>query len=158
MSRDMLEASITAGESGPVIVLSGEADQTCAWQLNALINGQISDGVRQLTIDLSGLRFADTASIRTLVLAAKALKERNGDLVLLHPQQPVARTLALTGADQLITIRATVNGVPQPAPHLAAFDKVSTVAGVRTGRTGSRRSARSHRCPLAGLCIPAPVN
>ncbi|HEX6526324.1 MAG TPA: STAS domain-containing protein [Streptosporangiaceae bacterium] len=112
MSRDMLEASVTAGEFGPVIVLSGESDQTCAGQLNALINGQISDGVRQLTIDLSGLRFADSASIRTLVLAAKALKERNGDLVLLHPQQPVARTLALTGADQLITIRAIVNGTP----------------------------------------------
>ncbi len=127
MSRDMLEASVTAGECGPVIALSGEADQTCAGRLNALINGQISDAVRQLTIDLSGLRFVDTASIRTLVLAAKTLKEHNGDLVLLHPQPPVARTLALTGADQLITIRATIHGMPLPATRLAAFDKLSTI-------------------------------
>ena len=32
-----LTAWVAAGESGPVIVLSGEADLTCAGQLSALI-------------------------------------------------------------------------------------------------------------------------
>lgn len=110
MTQGRLEASVAAGESGPVIMLTGEADLTCAGQLNALITGQLAGGVRQLTIDVSGLRFADSASIRTLVLAARTLKERDGRLVLLRPQQPVARMLALVGADQLITIRAVGTG------------------------------------------------
>jgi anti-sigma B factor antagonist len=101
----MLEASVEAGEYGPVIVLAGEADLTCQEQLGALITGQLAGGIRQLTIDVSGLRFADSASIRTLSLAARTLKERGGSLVLLDPQRPVARVLALMGVDQMVTIR-----------------------------------------------------
>lgn len=105
MAEGMLQASVAAGESGPVIVLAGEADLTCADRLDALITGQLAGGTRQLTIDVSGLRFADSASIRTLVLAARTLTERGGSLVLLDPQKAVARVLALLGADQMVTIR-----------------------------------------------------
>jgi anti-sigma B factor antagonist len=104
VAEDMLRTSVEAGESGPVIVLAGEADQTRADQLGALIAEQLAGGTRQMTIDLSGLRFADSASIRALVLAARTLTERGGSLVLLDPQQSVARVLALLGADQMITI------------------------------------------------------
>ena len=105
VAQGTLEASVAAGESGPVIVLTGEADMTCAEQLSELLTGQLAGGTRHLTIDLSGLRFADSASIRMLVLAARALKERDGSLVLLHPQRPVAKVLALLGAEQMITIQ-----------------------------------------------------
>jgi anti-anti-sigma factor len=101
----MLQTSVTAGRSGPVIMLSGEADLTCAAQLSALITAQLSGGTRQLTIDASGLRFADSAAIRVLVLAARTVKERGGNLVLLRPQRSVARTLALLGTEHMFTIR-----------------------------------------------------
>jgi anti-sigma B factor antagonist len=105
MAKGMLEASVTAADSGPVIVLAGEADLTCADQLGALIAGQLAREIRQLTIDISGLRFADSASIRTLALAARTLAERGGSLVLLEPQPSVARVLALLGVDQMVTIQ-----------------------------------------------------
>jgi anti-anti-sigma factor len=107
-----LTAQVAAGESGPVIVLSGEADLTTAGQLSALITAQLAGGAQQLTIDVADLRFADSASIRTLLLAAKTLRDRGGSLVLLRPQQPVARVLALTGAEQMFTIRGEINGEP----------------------------------------------
>ena len=90
-----------------MVVLSGEADFTCLAALTAVINGQLSGGTRWLTIDVSELRFADTASIRELILAAKAMRKRSGTLVLLHPQRPVARVLALLGADHMFTIRTS---------------------------------------------------
>lgn len=111
--QGMLTAQVAAGETGPVIVLSGEADLTTVAQLSALIAAQLAGGTGQLTIDVSGLRFADSASIRTLVLAARTLRERGGSLVLLRPQQPVARVLALTGADQIFTIREETHGEPE---------------------------------------------
>ncbi len=40
--QGMLKASVAAGESGPVIMLSGEADLTTAAQLSALITAQLS--------------------------------------------------------------------------------------------------------------------
>ena len=106
----MLRASVAAGMSGPVVILSGETDLTSAGQLSALIAAQLSGGTRQLTVEVSGLRFADTASIRTLVLAAKTLKERGGSLVLLRPQQTIARMLDLLGAAQMFTIREEIHG------------------------------------------------
>jgi anti-anti-sigma factor len=112
----MLEASVAAGESGPVIMLAGEADLTCATELSELVAAQLSGGTRQLTIDVSELRFADSASIRVLVLAARTLTERGGSLVLLDPQQPVARVLALLGADQMVTIRGNTDATPGPQP------------------------------------------
>lgn len=42
MTQGMLEASVTVGESGPVIVLTGEADLTCAEQLSKLLAGQLA--------------------------------------------------------------------------------------------------------------------
>lgn len=109
-----LRASVAAGVSGPVVVLSGEADLTCAGQLSALITTQLCGGTRQLTVDVSGLRFADTASIRTLVLAAKTLKERGGSLVLLRPRKPLVRMLDLLGAAPMFTIQVASQGEPGP--------------------------------------------
>jgi len=106
----MLRASVAAGISGPVVILSGETDLTSAGQLSALIAAQLSGGTRQLTVEVSGLRFADTASIRTLVLAAKTLNKRGGSLVLLRPQQTIARMLDLLGAAQMFTIREEIHG------------------------------------------------
>jgi anti-sigma B factor antagonist len=109
-----LTASVAAGESGPVIVLAGEADLNSAAQLATLISAQVARGTRQLTVDLSGLRFADSATVRTLALAARTLRQRGGTMVLLRPQQAVVRILALTGADQMFTIRAEILGQPEP--------------------------------------------
>ncbi len=108
----VLRASVAAGVSGPVVILSGEADLTSAGQLSALITAQLAGGTRHLTVDVSGLRFADTASIRTLMLAARTLKERGGSLVLLRPQPTMARVLDLLGAAQMFTIRGEIHGEP----------------------------------------------
>lgn len=100
----MLKAWVQAGESGPVVMLAGEADLTGAEQLNALISAQLATGTCQLTVDVSGLQYADSASIRTLALAARTLTKRGGSLLLLDPQPSVARVLTLLGVDQMVTI------------------------------------------------------
>jgi anti-sigma B factor antagonist len=97
-------------------MLTGEADLTSADKLSELLARQLAGGTRQLTIDVSGLRFADSASIRALVLAARTLRERDGSLVLLDPQRPVAKVLALLGADQMVTIRGGTEATPGPQP------------------------------------------
>lgn len=106
MNQDLLEASVTGAGRAVIIVLSGEADLTSADRLRALVDRQLSTGARSLTIDVSGLRYADSASIRELLRAARTLRQRGGDLILLHPQQPVARLLELNAAERLLTIRA----------------------------------------------------
>src|ERR1043165_2589614 len=98
-------ASVAAGEPGPLIVLTGELDITAADELSELVTGQLTEQTLHLTIDVSGLDFGDTSAIRVFVLAARTLRERGGDLVLLRPQRALARVLEILGAGEVMTIR-----------------------------------------------------
>ena len=65
-----LEVSVATGASGPVLVLAGEADFTSITRLDEALTAQVSGQAVQLTIDAANLRYADSASMRTLVMAA----------------------------------------------------------------------------------------
>ena len=101
----MLHAAVTAGPSGPVIVLAGETDLTTAAELHQLLATQLDGGTTRLTVGLSGLRFADSAAIRELIQAHRAMRQRGGTLELTRPQPVVARVLSLLGVDQILTVR-----------------------------------------------------
>jgi anti-anti-sigma factor len=105
-----LQIQVTADEAGPVLALSGEMDMASVPALSDALDAQLSGGIRELTADLSGLHFADSASLRQLLLTARTLRERGGDLVLLNPQPSVARILDLLGIDQLVTVRTCADG------------------------------------------------
>ena len=105
-----LSASIAAGETGPLVTLSGSVDITNLAELSEVPADPRVNGTLHLTIDASGLSFADSMATRALALTTKILKERGGGMVLLNPQQLVVRMLELTGADQMMTIRQE-NGI-----------------------------------------------
>jgi anti-sigma B factor antagonist len=111
-----LMTSASAGADGPIVVLSGEADATPAGLLREMLTTQLSTGARRVTVDASGLSFLDSACLRILVLAARALRGRHGALVLARPQPLVARLLEITGADRLLEVRELAGRVPV-APH-----------------------------------------
>ena len=101
----VLRTSASAGTDGPVVVLSGEADTTTAALLREMLAAQLEAGARLVTVDASELSFLDSASLRVLVLAARALQGRHGTLVLARPQPIVARMLEITGADRLLDVQ-----------------------------------------------------
>ena len=107
-------ASVSAGESGPVITLSGEADLSTIAELSDLITTQLAAGAVNLTIDVSGMSFADSASMRVLMLAAMTLRQRGGGLVLLRPRPALVRLLDIMDADQVITVQGQAEAIPEP--------------------------------------------
>ena len=134
-----LRVSASAGADGPVVVLSGEADPTTATVLREMLAAQLDTGARLVTVDASGLSFLDSASVRVLVLAARALQGRHGRLVLARPQPIVARLLEITGADRLLDVRELAG---RPAPVLV-------LRLCHPGRRG-RRARRGQR--TASVC------
>ena len=100
-----LRTSASAGADGPIVALSGEADATTATELRETLATQLGTGARLLTVDASGLSFLDSASLRVLILAARALRGRHGRLVFARPQPLVARLLEITGADRLLEVQ-----------------------------------------------------
>lgn len=107
-----LEVTVTMGESGSVMVLSGEADLSTLSQLNGALDEQIWAGVQFLAVDLSQLRFADSAAVAALALAGRTLRDQGGEMELRRPQPAVARILSLTGVDQVLTIRTETESRP----------------------------------------------
>lgn len=112
---NMLDISVTAGESGPVLVLEGEADLTTLAQLNHALGTQLQAGARLLTVDLSRLRSADPATAAILVAAARSVHDQGGRLELLRPRPAVARVLRLTDGDRALTVRGEPGAGPRPA-------------------------------------------
>lgn len=101
----LLHATVTAGPDGTVIALAGEADLTTAAELKQILAAQLQGGTPRLTVDLSGLRFADSAAVGELIRAYHAITQRGGSLELARPQPAVARVLSLLGVDQVLTVR-----------------------------------------------------
>lgn len=78
---------------------------TTAAELSAALTAQVGAGARHLAVDLSGLRFADSATIGVLISAGRAMRAHGGTLILSRPQPSVARTLNLLGVDRVIPVR-----------------------------------------------------
>jgi anti-anti-sigma factor len=114
MAVSSLEVSIATGASGPVLVLAGEADVTSVTRLDEALAVQTSGQAVQLTIDAANLRYADSASMRTLVMAATKVRTRAGSVTLLDPQPPVARLLDLLRIDEMFSIRRRAAGETHP--------------------------------------------
>jgi len=109
-----LEVPVATGASGPVVVLAGEADFTSITRLDEALTAQISGQAVQLTIDAANLRYADSASMRTLVMAAMKARTRAGSVTLLDPQPAVARMLDLLCTGEMFSIRCRAAGGTHP--------------------------------------------
>jgi hypothetical protein len=55
----LLEVSVVAGDLGPVVVLTSEADHSSVTQLNEVLTAQVSARTGYLTIDATNLRSVD---------------------------------------------------------------------------------------------------
>jgi anti-anti-sigma regulatory factor len=83
------------------------------------VKGHADDGgaggaAVQLTIDATNLRYADSASVMTLVMAAMKVRTLAGIVTLLDPQPPVARMLDLLCVEEMFSIRRRGSGQTQP--------------------------------------------
>jgi anti-anti-sigma factor len=142
MSR--LRASVSLGEAGPVITLAGEADVATLGALSDLLTAQLSDGVAQLVIDASGLRFVDAASVRLLAEAGQALRARGGMLVVLHPQPTVRRVLEVLGLNHVVVVRDEAEHDPgterslEPGGALVGHDHFATSSQGECLRTAQK--------------------
>lgn len=108
-----LTAAVTTNDSGPepytLVELAGEADVTGSDELQALLEAETRKRPALLIIEMSGLRFMDSAALQAILRAHLALGKSSGRLVLVSPHQVVARVLRMTEVDQLVPIYASVS-------------------------------------------------
>ena len=102
------------------IRLVGRMDHAGATGIDArFMESAASD--KFLLVDLSKVSFLASMGIRTLITAAKALRERGGKMILFSPDMMVAKVLKTSGTDMLIPVYYDLglarNALqPSPAP------------------------------------------
>lgn len=101
---DQFRANITDGPVGPVVILAGEADIASAGQLACVLGAVVARAPARLTVDVSGLTFADSSALAELIRAARALRGHGGEMYLLRPGRVLAKVLAITGAGTMFTV------------------------------------------------------
>ncbi|HEX4831004.1 MAG TPA: STAS domain-containing protein [Trebonia sp.] len=105
---DTLTASVTQHDSGPepytLVELAGEADITGSETLHAVLAAETSKRPRLLIIEMSALRYMDSAALQAIVRASLALSGSGGRLALVSPGANVARVLQMTEVDQMVPV------------------------------------------------------
>jgi anti-sigma B factor antagonist len=108
-----LSISVRAQPAGngscTVVSVAGEADITTG-QLGDVLTEEAARKPRLLLVEMTALQFLDSSALRMIMQAHQRLQEEDGGvLALVHPVQPVARVLQLTGIDQMITVYDNVD-------------------------------------------------
>ena len=104
-----LTASVTVEGSYILVELAGEADVTGIQALNALLEAETSKRPALLIIEMSALRYMDSAALHTILRAHLVLAKAGGRLALVSPRDAVARVLHMTEADQVVPVYASIS-------------------------------------------------
>ncbi len=96
---DIAVEELTGGAAK--VVLRGRLDTTGAVVIELPFQ-KIATERRQIIVDLSGVNFLSSYGIRVLLVAAKIANGKGGQMVIVCPNQSVARILKIAGADTLI--------------------------------------------------------
>jgi anti-anti-sigma factor len=88
--------------------LAGEIDGGDADDLRNALSRRLSNRTRGLILDLSNVRYLNSAGIEFLFdLARRMRTHRQGLRLVVPPKAPMRRVLHLCGVDQVISVDAT---------------------------------------------------
>jgi len=88
------------------VVLRGRFDTTGAVVVELPFNKLVTEK-RKIIVDLSAVTFLASYGIRVLLVGAKIVNGKGGNLVILCPDNSVAKVLKTAGMDVLIPIHQT---------------------------------------------------
>lgn len=99
-------------------VLIGRFDAHEVGTFKGTFDDLLGQGISHFRINLSEVNFVDSTGLAAMVRAMKRARERGGDVVLVHPSDPVRVILELTCLDVAFVIVDN----PDPSPDQAESD------------------------------------
>src|SRR5258707_12557716 len=102
------EVEVVAHNGVPIARVRGEIDLSNAEEVLQSIEGAIDEGSPGLAVDLRELAYVDSAGVRLLFRAARAVAVTGGLFVaIVAPESPAQRVLDLAEAATLFPLEAT---------------------------------------------------
>lgn len=90
-----------------VLEVTGEVDVATAPTFRERLVSLVSSGHTRLIIDLTPTEFLDSTGLGVLVGALKRIREADGELALVVPQERLVKLFDITGLSKVFTIFAT---------------------------------------------------
>jgi len=94
----------TAGPDRAELVVAGEVDIATAPLLRSDLHRIIQGGATEVTIDMAGVDFIDSAGLGVLIGAVGRLRERGGRLMLRHLQPAARKVIDITGLQDVFEL------------------------------------------------------
>jgi anti-sigma B factor antagonist len=109
------------GAGWTVVCVAGELDVYTAPRLREELVDVIADGCRRLIVDMNGVTFIDSTGLGVLVGILKRMRTVDGELRVIAANEPVLRTMRITGLQRVLCTHptvadATATEFPVPAP------------------------------------------
>ena len=83
---------------------TGELDVYTVPRLQGFVDELTRDGVTNICLDLSQLRFIDSRGLGLLVTLTKQVRDAGGQLTVAAPSASLSRLFAISGIDQVISV------------------------------------------------------
>lgn len=90
------------------LVLNGSMNVQGACDLEASFN-ELVKTTNKMILDLKNVHFLASRGMRTLVVSARQLRDKGGDLVLVNPQAAVEQVMKTAGIDTIVPIAPDLN-------------------------------------------------
>lgn len=87
-----------------VLVLVGDLDVHSAPLVQRAVAAAVADASGDVVLDLAAVSFVDSSGIGVLIACHKRARNRGSRLVLRAPSRRVARLLAVTMLDRVLTV------------------------------------------------------
>jgi anti-sigma B factor antagonist len=92
-----------------ILAVKGEIDVYTAPRLREQLVELVSQGHRQIVVDLEGVDFLDSTGLGVLVGGLKRLRSNGGDMALVCTQPRILKVFEITGLTTVFSISASVD-------------------------------------------------
>lgn len=90
---------------GCVVVVRGQIDLCSAAAFRAALAQAVDDGMTELIVDLSGVEFIDSTGLGVLVGLSKRVRQLDGSISIVSPDETIRRVFELGGLTALVSPR-----------------------------------------------------
>lgn len=95
---------VASSDHAATVEVHGELDVSTAPKLQDRLHDLITEGKRDLIVDLAGMTFIDSTGLGVLVSALKRAREAGGGLVLREPRPSARKVFEISGLAQIVDI------------------------------------------------------
>lgn len=95
------------------VSISGKMDAVTAPDFESALTSMIAQGEVKFLVDLSGLEYISSAGLRAILVVAKELKERKGELLFVGLCDHVRDVFKISGFYSIFRIFLTEDEIPK---------------------------------------------